>query len=165
MATQFASLTPIVRFPAPRQSVRIAYSSQSSLAAIADALSDQPTPVVEATLEELTTYVPLRELLAERNALMAGLATDSSLGDDAGRHVCQRVEKLERQIITSEAQTPDDAIVKLLTVVQIAQNYDVEEDEANDATHAMDRAIGQADVVPTVLLRHAVIDSGRGHRA
>lgn len=133
MATQFASFTPTVRFPAPRQSVRIAYSSQSSLGAIADALTEQPTPVVEATLEELAARTPLRELLAERNALCAGLNADTTGGDAVLVHVCKRIATLDRQVITGEAHTPDDAVMKLLALAQVAADQELIEGEAESA--------------------------------
>ncbi len=143
MATQFASLTPTVHFPAPRQRVRIAYSAQTSRAAIADALTAHPTPVVEATLEELSaTDTPLRELVAERNALMAGMNADTSLGDEAGAHTCRRIHAIEQQIIATKARTPDDAVMKLLTLVQIAPNHEIEEDEADNAIAAARQHLG-----------------------
>lgn len=142
MATQFASLTPTVRFPAPRQTVRIAYSTQSSLGAIADALTDQPTPVVEATLEELAGPMPLRELVAERNALMATLATDTSVSDADGAYLCRRINTLERQIIAAEALTADDVVMKLLTLAQIANDHTLEEGEADNAIAATRQFFG-----------------------
>lgn len=142
MATHFASLTPTVRFPAPRQSVRIAYSSQSSLGAIADALTDQPTPVVEATLEELADRTPLRELLAERNALMASLNSDTSLGDAAGAHTCRQINVIERQIIAADACSADDAVIKLLTLAQIANDHTLDEGEADGAIAAARQFFG-----------------------
>lgn len=151
MATQFASLTPTVRFPAPRQSVRIAYSSQSSLGAIADALTEQPTPVVEATLEQLAaTDTPLRELLAERNALMASLNNDTSLGDAAGAHTCRQIDAIDRRIIAADARSPDDAVMKLLMLVQIANDHTLDEGEADGAIAAARQffGIGYSPMLP-----------------
>lgn len=74
--------------------------------------------------------VPLRVLLAERNALSDRL-NEGAWTDEAAAVVCDDVDRLEAAIINQPAATADDAVVKLVTLAQIAaSDREIEDREA-----------------------------------
>lgn len=62
---------------------------------------------------------PFRVLLSQRNALSDRL-NDGAWTDEAAAVVCDDIDRLEAAIINHPAATADDAIVKLVTLAQIA---------------------------------------------
>ncbi len=74
---------------------------------------------------------PMRDLLDQRNAVAAWMNRDSVSTDAEVEPFCDTLNGIERTITGRAAMTTDDAIAKLITVVQVAaEGSEVREEEA-----------------------------------
>jgi len=74
---------------------------------------------------------PMRELLDQRNAVAAWMNRDSVSTDAEVEPFCDTLNGIERTITSRFAMTTDDAIAKLIAVVQVAaEGSEVREEEA-----------------------------------
>lgn len=104
------------------------------------------TTSAPATMQDTAT-APLRAILAERNALSAWFNEPAREIDDdpdgAAAAICSDIDRLEAAIIKRRASTQDDAVVKLVTLAQIAASErEIEETEAVSALVDARRHLG-----------------------
>lgn len=110
-----------------------------------------PTTIVPAGT------APFRVLLSQRNALSDRL-NEGAWTDEAATVVCDDIDRLEAAIINHPAATADDAIVKLVTLAQIAASErEIDDHEAVSAIADAQRhfGIGWLDPVHAVLVNPA----------
>jgi hypothetical protein len=85
---------------------------------------------------------PFRVLLSQRNALSDRL-NEGAWTDEAAAVVCDDIDRLEAAIINHPAATTDDAIVKLVTLAQIAASErEIDDHEAVSAIADAQRHFG-----------------------
>jgi hypothetical protein len=96
---------------------------------------------------------PFRVLLSQRNALSDRL-NEGAWTDEAAAVVCDDIDRLEAAIINHPAATADDAIVKLVTLAQIAASErEIDDHEAVSVIADAQRHFGLGWLDPA----HAVL--------
>lgn len=91
---------------------------------------------------------PFRVLLSQRNALSDRL-NEGAWTDEAAAVVCDDIDRLEAAIISHPAATTDDAIVKLVTLAQIAASErEIDDHEAINAIADAQRYFGLGQLDP-----------------
>jgi len=111
-------------------------------------------------MNALTTIAgtaPFRVLLAQRNALSDRL-NEGTWTDEAAAVVCGDIDRLETAIIDHPATTADDALVKLVTLAQIAASErQIDDHEAISAIADAQRhfGLGWLDPADTMLVEPA----------
>ncbi|SFP98792.1 hypothetical protein [Sphingomonas rubra] len=115
-----------------RPNIRIAFSASPAVLAVRDKAADTPDAV--KTLDEIAaTHVPFRALLAERNALVDHLDSQATSPDEARDTIlCSAINNVENLILGGVSHTPDDTIVRLIALAQVA----AEGHEVDDVTAA-----------------------------
>lgn len=136
MATQLKPSDFTYAAQTPRPNISVVFNAGPAALAVREKADQLSADIRDATLDEITqpSDLPIRLLLAERNAVIQRLNEDLTLTDEQTSVVCGRVNQIDTAIIKRSADTPDDAVMKLLTLVQItAEGHEVEDTEAAQA--------------------------------
>lgn len=116
--------------PAHRPNIRVVFSAGAATLAIRQATSTLPEAVAAATLDELAPK-PLRDSLILRNAIVTRINAGEFPDEDECDDAVTRGIELGKIVLKQPARTPDDAVAKMVALLQVAaEGFELSELEA-----------------------------------
>lgn len=137
--------------PPHRPNVRVVFSAGAATLAMREATAKLPEATKSATLDELAAR-PFRDLLILRNAVSARINEERLRDDETEDSAFAELTRLEGAIINGQALTPDDAVAKMVVLLQLSlEGSEVGDALALRALHEAQRHFGLGRVDETTM--------------